>query len=322
MNIDKPTRILAILLAAGALSVASAQRVATLEIEVENSVVYRYDQGDPSLWAKTSTPVPAAFDKAFVDFCQLGDIVSVNGSPAKGLHMTCGTRMGFSATPQPGFAIADVSMGSGRQECNWELYTAEGRFVGRFVDGGFFPHAVQGGAGAYFGATGEHQSTGVAPARVASVTEDPSRRRVNGGGGKYRVTYVIKPAVWPEIVLIDGAPAVFHSDLETPVDDAHPAQSGETIIIVAKGLGPTLPGVVPQGARVFASQPPFNEVNSPVEVTVSGAAGEILNKIGWPGTTDTYRVDVRLPSGLTPGTAKLVLTSAWIPSEEVAIRIR
>lgn len=321
MNMDSIVKMLGGLAFACSIQPALAQRIAVLEVEVENAVLYRYDLADPTQWAKSAAAMPTTFDRAFVDFCQVGDIVAVNGKPAQGIHMTCGTRMGFSPTAKSGFAVADVAMGSGHQECNWEIYGTDGRVVGRFVDGGFFPHSVQGGAGAFFGATGEHQSTGVAPVRVASVGEDPSLRRINGGG-KYKVTFYIKPALWPEVAQIGGAPAVFHADYQTRVDAEHPAEPGETLILVARNLGPTLPGVVPQGARVFASDPPYNEVSSPVDVTVNGVSGEVINKLGWPGTTDTYRIDVRLPTGLTPGTGKLVLKAAWISSEEVPVQIR
>ena len=69
---------------------------------------------------------------------------------------------------------------------------------------------------------------------------------------------------------------------------------------MATGLGPTRPGL-PAGTPFPAS--PFEEVNSPVKVTVNGNAAEVLNKIGWPGATDTYKVDIRVPDGTAPGMA-------------------
>ena len=47
-----------------------------------------------------------------------------------------------------------------------------------------------------------------------------------------------------------------------------------------------------------------------------------MNKIGWPGTYDLYRVDVRVPSGVTPGITTLQLTAAWITGPEVRIPIQ
>ena len=301
----------------------AGERVAVLDVEVRNAVIYRYDVADPSQVASTAAPTPTTLNNAFTDFCQLGDIVSVNGKPARGLHMTCATRMGFSPTAAPGFAIADVTQGGGRQECNWQLHTADGRFVGRLVDGGFAPHAVQGGAGAYLGATGEHVSAGISPVRVASVVEDPSRRRANGGGS-YRVTFYLIPKFWPEVVLLpEGGPAIFHGDdFSKPVNAANPARPGELLVMVAKGLGPTLPGPTPPGTRLFSGAPPYNEVSSALEITVNGVEADVIGKIGWPGTRDMYRVDFRLPSGTAAGEASLQLTSAWIPAEEVRISVQ
>lgn len=301
---------------------APPERVAVLEVEVENSVVYRYDQADPAQHASNSSATPTSLSRAFTDFCQFGDIVAVNGKPAKGVHMTCGTRVGFAPNPQPGFAIGDATIANGRQQCNWELLTPEGRPVGRIVDGGFFPHAVLGGAGAYFGAVGEHQSIVERAPRVASVSEDPSRRRLNGGGGKHKVIFYLTPKTWPEIVMLPEGPAIYHGDnLTSRVSLSMPAKPGELLTLVAKGLGPTLPGIAPAGARVFSGEP-FNEVSSPVEITVNGIEADVVNKIGWPGTTDTYRIDFRVPPGTSPGLAAVRLTTAWIPASEIRIPVQ
>jgi hypothetical protein len=127
-----------------------AQRVAVLDIEVANSVTYVFDVADANQRALDPGPVPSSPALisprgAFSDACQIDDIVAVNGKPAKGVHMTCLTRVRFNPNAQPGAAIADVTQNGGRWQCAWELLTEAGKFVGRFVDGGFFPHAVMGG---------------------------------------------------------------------------------------------------------------------------------------------------------------------------------
>jgi hypothetical protein len=48
----------------------------------------------------------------------------------------------------------------------------------------------------------------------------------------------------------------------------------------------------------------------------------VLNKIGWPGQTDGYRVDIRVPAGTSTGMASVQLTAAWIPGPTVAIPVR
>jgi len=316
-------RLVAAMLAIGVPIVVSAgERVAVLEIEVENSVVYRYDVDNPTQVAANSNPTPTTLNKAFTDFCQIGDVKAVNGKPAKGLHMTCGTRMGFSPTAGPGFAIADVTMGSGRQECNWELYSKDGKSVGRFVDGGFFPHAIQGGAGAYFGATGEHESQSLTAARVASVSEDPSRRRVNGGGGSYKAIHYVVPKFWPEIETAPAGPTVLHSNGWSLVTPANPARPGESLVIRARNLGPTTPSVRPGQSFPTWPENPLAVVNADVEVTVGGKEAEVFNQVGWPGESGVYFVEFRMPSGVTPGMVKLQLTSAWIPSNPVEIAVQ
>jgi hypothetical protein len=48
---------------------AYAQRVAFLEIEVANAVVYRYDVADADKRPVSPTPVPVTIDRAFLDYC-------------------------------------------------------------------------------------------------------------------------------------------------------------------------------------------------------------------------------------------------------------
>ena len=76
---------------------------------------------------------------------------------------------------------------------------------------------------------------------------------------------------------------------------ARPARAGEIVIVRATGLGPTRPGVNP--GQPFPSDS-VQEVNSPVEVLVGGKTAEVVNKLGWPGSVDTYRVDFRVPAAM------------------------
>jgi uncharacterized protein (TIGR03437 family) len=155
--------------------------------------------------------------------------------------------------------------------------------------------------------------------RVASPTEDPANRRLNGGG-KVRVVFNLYPKYRPSVDITANGPAVFHSDF-SPVTVARPARAGEVLIVRARTLGPTRPDLLPPGTRPFIADPP-EIVNSPVDVTMSGKTAEVLNQIGWPGTTDRYRIDFRIPSGLAPGTATIQLTAAWIPGPTVDIPVQ
>jgi uncharacterized protein (TIGR03437 family) len=115
-----------------------------------------------------------------------------------------------------------------------------------------------------------------------------------------------------------SGPAVFHADFSL-VTSTKPARAGEVLIVTATGLGPTSPGLTP-GAPFPNS--PFQQVNSPVEVTVNGKPADVVNKIGWPGTTDTYRIDIRVPDDTDPGMAALQLTAAFIPGRVVSIPVQ
>jgi uncharacterized protein (TIGR03437 family) len=135
------------------------------------------------------------------------------------------------------------------------------------------------------------------------------------------VRYYVIPKEWPEVAMTSEGPSVFHGADFSLVTAASPARAGEVLIVRAKGLGPTRPSLVPVGYKPFG-QDPLEVVNSPVEVKLGGIEAEVINKVGWPGTYDLYRVDVRVPSGLTPGTAALQLTAAWIPGPEVSIPVQ
>jgi uncharacterized protein (TIGR03437 family) len=138
------------------------------------------------------------------------------------------------------------------------------------------------------------------------------------GGTRGHIIATLNPMSRPDIVSSGSGPAVFHSDF-SPVTAATPVRAGETLIVTATGLGATRPGV-PAGTPLPAD--PVQPVNSPVEVTANGSPAEIVNKIGWPGTTDTYRVDIRVPNGTAPGLAIVQVTAAFIPSRVVSLPVQ
>ncbi len=87
------------------------------------------------------------------------------------------------------------------------------------------------------------------------------------------------------------------------------------------GLGPTKPSVDP--GKPF---PGYKEsvclVNSPVEVTVNGKPTQTANSIGWPETVGTYRTDFLTPTDITPGTATVGISAAWIMGAELKIPVQ
>jgi hypothetical protein len=303
---------------------AQSSRVAVLDVLVENLVSYRLDVADPGAFASALGPLPPAPARTFQEFVGIGDIVSVNGRPAKGVWTNRGHTLGFTSAQGAGQPIANVDTAS-HIECTWELYTADGVFVGRLNDRGLAFHAITGGGGAFLGATGEHFNGPRGPGgfdppiRRASVSEDPSMRRVYGGGTWQALIY-LRPAFWPEVESTPAGPAIFHDDFSL-VTLARPARPGETLIVRAKGLGPIRPDLRPAGLLRFTSNPPYDEVNSPVVVTVAGKEAELLNKLGWPNETDVYRVDFRVPPGVS-GTVPVQISAGWIPGSEVSIPVR
>src|SRR5207245_4953425 len=95
--------------------------------------------------------------------------------------------------------------------------------------------------------------------RFTSVLEDPSRRVDKGGGGLFRITFTLYPLTRPEIA------SIYHTDFSA-VTAASPARASETLIVRARGLGPTRPAVDP--GKPFPDDAP-QEPNSPVDVPVN-----------------------------------------------------
>ena len=150
-----------------------------------------------------------------------------------------------------------------------------------------------------------------------------SRRRPSEPSHQRRreaaLIYHLLPMARPEIINAAKGPAVVHASDFSLVTAANPAIPGEMLSLFAIGLGPTRPGVDP-GQPFPAS--PTQLVNSPVEVSVNGALAQVLYAGGYPGTTDAYQVNFRLPDGVTPGPATVRVTSGFIPGPSIQLPIK
>jgi hypothetical protein len=313
-----------------------------IRFDIENSTLYQYDCPYSQLGTNPNRldyPIPLSGIKMGA---AIGDIVSVNGSPAKGTaYESSGALFVGSPNIVPGQPITD----DGRMGiASWDLtfMNPDGTQIGAvhvdgMIGGGRTPglpsalgngaYSVTGGTGAFFGARGYFSAAQGAAAnpptvgeRVTSACEDPSLRRAyaDGRGHRRGVLYLI-PLIVPEFVATaGGAPALFHGDF-SPVTGSKPASAGEVLVGMARGLGPTVPGVDP-GQPFPAS--PVQPVNSPVEVTVNGDSAEVINKVGWPGLMGTYRVDFRVLAGTTRGTAAIQLSAAWIQGPSVNVPVQ
>jgi hypothetical protein len=310
---------------------AQTSPVTVLQIETGNNVRYIYDTPDFAAYATQSGPVNQTFP-TFATWITEADIVAVNGKAAKGVYLTRQAAVNLSPNPAPGQGVADLVV-TNIVDRILVLLQADGTPIGSIMmlglDGGNPPpgapsiarqgnFAITGGTGAFLGVRGQFVSgpliDGAIANRSASVKEDPSRRRINGGGRAVFVLHLI-PMTRPEILSDQQGPAIYHNDF-SPVTELNPAKKGEVLILAASNLGPTRPGVDPGVA--FPASGPLQEVNSPVEVFINGRPAEVVNKIGWPGRENVYRVDFRLPPDTVPGYLDVRLAAAWVRSEYTA----
>jgi uncharacterized protein (TIGR03437 family) len=307
-----------------------------LEIDVENIVQYHEDTPDFSKFATISTITTPTIPKDFGYFLIIGDIVAVNGRPAKGTFVNTTRTANLRPAPNPGQAIADVTRATVNNQA-FEILDANGTLVGTIVTfglggAGVAPpgsplevtqgnNAIIGGTGAFLGVRGQSGQTITPqniPQRQASMTEDPANRRINGGG-KARFVQTVIPMFVAQIVSTPGGPAVTHSSNFTLVSASKPAAQGEILSVFMTGLGPTRPGVDP--GRPFPANP-LQTVNSPIQVSVNGEPAELLSAVGLPDTTDGYQLNFRVPPDTAKGSATIQVSAAWIPSAPVNIVVQ
>lgn len=312
--------------------VAQVPAPSLLEVDIENLVEYQYDTLDTARFGTIPNITPSA-GVMRMGALLLGDIVAVNGEPAKGTLIGRPWTMDATPNPTPGQAIADTTRGSIGFR-TFEILKSDGTPIGTLMilglNGGTSPpgatfggqnFAIVGGTGAFLGALGQQggrQTSQTIPPRAASILEDPANRRRNGGGRVHWLLGVI-PLVRPEIVLNGGTPMVAHVGDRTLVSASHPAAPSETLYLFATGLGPTVPPL--ELGQTFSANPPA-VVNSPIKVLVNGMAADIVSAAGFAGTTDNYEVQFRVPPGTATGTASIQVTAAWIRGSAVTIPVR
>ena len=336
----------AILMAAGYVNSAQGQvSPATLVVELANVVEYQMDVSDLSKWGTNPNVTQGLIAMGMgvgcvgVPVVAYGDIVSVNGEPAKGAYVGRAVSVCLSPSPTPGvFAISDISANSLRDETYYILQndgiTPVGTIMVNGLNGSVSPtppgppagpqnYTIVGGTGAFLGARGQKGNgnprlSSTTPVRTASIVEDPSRRRQNGGGHIGVVLYVI-PMLTPNIVVTANGPAVTHSSDFSLVSASKPVAAGEILSMFATGLGPTRASLNP--GQPFPSSP-LAVVNSPINVTVNGESAEVLGAVGYPGSVDGYQVNFRMPADAAKGAASIQLTAAWIIGTSVSIAIQ
>jgi len=304
-----------------------------LAVDIAQAVIYADDVAEPAKFAAVTGMTTGATPNNFFSVIWIADIIAVNGKPAKGTWTVRGNYLNRSPNAAPGAAIAD-SAGAFFFDWTADLQQPDGTPIGSLfaIGTGGAPKppgapssflqanmTVVGGTGAYLGARGQAGQGGntVSP-RVASITEDPSLRRVLGGGAR-RYLFHLLPMFRPDVLLTDKGPAIVHGADSSPVTSENPAHAGETLTVYASGLGPTRPGVDP--GQPFPDSP-ANTVNSPLDVIVNGTPAEGRYANGYPGAIDRFQINFRVPEGIIAGSATLRLTSGFVPGREVNIAIQ
>jgi hypothetical protein len=338
----KPQILPLVLAVAFGIPLRAQSSAITLTIGLENVVEYQVDTADLSKWGTNPNSTTGKIAQgmgvgcAGVPVVVYGDIVSVNGDPARGAYVGRAVSVCLNPAPRAGLeAIADITANSYRDETYYILQsdgvTPIGTIMINGLNGSVSPrppgppvggqnYSIVGGTGAYLGARGQkgNGSGSAINVRAASITEDPANRRQNGGG-KGSFNFYVIPMFRPEIVTTPNGPAVAHSNDFSLVSAAKPAAAGEILSLFATGLGPTRASLAPGDS--FPSSP-LAVVNSPVTVSVNGKAAEVLGAVGYPGAVDAYQVNFRLPSDTSKGMVSIQVIAAWIPGAPVGIPVQ
>jgi hypothetical protein len=318
-------------------AIAQVAPATILKIDTDNFTIYLNDETDLAKLALNPDLTRPKRPANFATLMIIADIVAVNGRPVRGTHLCRGLNVAMSTNPTPGQAIGDVV---GRStppfflylDCVETILWPDGTLIGSITFRGLentdpSPGApleqprgslvVTGGSGAFLGVRGQSGAL-AGRSRSASITEDPSKRRIFGAGGDTLILHIV-PMSRPEIEMTASGNAVAHSSDSNPVTQSQPARPGEILTLFASGLGPTRPGVDPESP--FTADP-VQIVNSPVELTVNGKPAEVLYAGGYPGAVDRYQVNFKVPEGTAAGLATIQLTAAWVTGPGVRIAVQ
>jgi hypothetical protein len=254
---------------------------------VENPVQYFEDTSDLSKFATDPNVTAAVPPMNFAWTVYIGDIVAVNGQPAKGTVTRNLRQVFLNTAPNPGQAIADAVRNAVTAD-TFEILKSDGTPIGTIVSYGLTvgspplggplsitqdSFAITGGTGAFLGVRGQFGQAvtpQTIPQRQASLTEDPANRRRNGGG---RIKFVLQviPMSTPQIVATASGPAVTHSSDFSLVTASKPAAAGEILSVFVTGLGPTKPGVDP--GKPFPTRVTREKGRTPVRTENSKSLG-------------------------------------------------
>lgn len=305
---------------------------ASLDITANNYVFYVNDASDFSKLSSNPAQQAAPTLRTFSTWLGIGDITTINGEPARGTFTVRGTTLNYSPAGLAGSPATDTTRNF---LCDflWEIQTAGGVPVGTITATGviFGPEApaapgpgttgavtITGGTGAYLGVRGQ---AGVLPNPVAgrgtSATEDPSVRRILGGGAR-RLLISLMPGSSPEVLSNATGPLVVRSSDYSQISAANPARPGEALTLYAGGLGPVTPALYP--GQLFPVTPV--QVAGQFAVQVNDSPATVTWAGGYPGTDSAYQVNFVLPANTAGGRAPVRLIVAWMVGSAAYIPVK
>jgi len=110
-----------------------------------------------------------------------------------------------------------------------------------------------------------------------------------------------------------------HTADNRPVTAASPARAGEFIAFFATGLGPVTPQVL-TGRPAPAS--PLASTSSKPQVTIGGAAADLVFSGLAPGFAGLYQLNVQIPSGINGDAVPVVVSVGGVTSNLRTIAVR
>jgi hypothetical protein len=141
-----------------------------IQVDVENNAFYNYDTFDNTKLAGNPAPTTPVAAPNFQMVLSLGDIVAVNGKPAKGVQVIRLSVLNLSPSAKPGQAISDTTAAN-VGDIVLDVLQPDGTRVGTILASGFGGGpappgaplsavlgnnlAITGGTGAFLGARGE-----------------------------------------------------------------------------------------------------------------------------------------------------------------------
>jgi uncharacterized protein (TIGR03437 family) len=137
----------------------------------------------------------------------------------------------------------------------------------------------------------------------------------NGDGSSEAFSITVAPNA-PGIFFFPEAAVVRASD-NSLITDGNPAHSGDTLLVLATGLGQTTPPMT--SGQIAASNTLAR--TSPVTATLAGVNVTVTSSAAYPLYPGLYQVGITVPAGVI-GSVPLVIQVAGISSNTVKIPVR